>query len=186
MNNLSPGFTSPLDAQACFRAILDAFSTPGSPVTLTVPLTPPLGLSIAGAAVLLTLTDAHTKVALPIESCAHPWLVFHTGASFVEESEADFCLAHTPSCLPKLRQGTDAEPEASATLILDVEHLNGMNFRLSGPGLKDPVTVELPFGKTFLLDWQAQTNNAPRGVDIILCAGKQILALPRSLHIEEG
>lgn len=186
MNDLSPGFGSVLEAQACFRALLNAFSTPGSPVTLPVTLTPPTGLSMASAILLLTLADTHTKIALPEASLAHDWLRFHTGAPVAPMAEADFCIATTRPALTSLRQGTDATPEDGATLILDVERLEGPVFRLSGPGLKTPVTVPLPLDPAFIGDWQTQTRNAPCGVDLILCAGNQILALPRSLQIEEG
>lgn len=186
MNDLSSGFSSALDAQACFRAILSAFSAPGSIVTLPTTLVPPQGLSPASAAVLLTLADTHTKVALGTASHAHDWLIFHTGAPLVAPEEADFYVTTTRPALSALRQGTDAKPEDGATLILDVEQLDGPAFRLSGPGLKTDMTVTLPLDHGFVAEWQAQTHNAPRGVDLILCAGNQILALPRSLQIEEG
>ncbi len=188
MNDLSPGFTSALDAQACFRALLSAFSTPGSVVMLPVPLTPPQGISPACAALLLTLTDAHTNVALPEASTARDWLIFHTGAPLVEADEAEFCVAAQRPPLAALRQGTDEAPEDGATLILDLPDLEtgAQRLRLSGPGLKEPVTVKLPLDAQFLTEWHAQTRMAPRGVDILLCAGRSVLALPRSLQIEEG
>lgn len=184
--DLSPGFASVLDAQACFRALLSAFSTPGAIVPLPVHLTPPTGLSMACAALLLTLADSHTKVALPETCIARRWLTFHTGALAGDASLADFCVATKVPVLATLRQGTDAEPEDSTTLILDVERLDGPLYRLFGPGLKAPVTVGLPLEKTIIKQWHTQTRNAPRGVDIILCAQDRILALPRSLQIEEG
>lgn len=184
--DLSPGFASALDAQTCFRALLSAFSTPGAIVALPVSFTPPPGLSMACASLLLTLADAHTKVALPENCPAQSWLTFHTGAPTSAAAMADFCVATTLPVLASLRQGTDAEPEASTTLILDVKELDGTLFRLSGPGLKDPVRVGLPLEKAIIAQWHTQTHNAPRGVDIILCAQDRILALPRSLQIEEG
>lgn len=186
MNDLTPGFTSAFEAQSCFRAILDAFSTPGHPVPLPVCLAPPPGLSAACASVLLTLADTHTKVALPKDSPAQNWLTFHTGAPAAETAIADFCVATSPPPLACLLQGTDAEPENSATLILEVEQFSGSAFKLSGPGLKDTATVSLPLNASFLADWHSQASRAPLGVDIILCAGNQILALPRSLHIMEA
>ena len=186
MNDLTPGFASAFAAQACFRAILTAFSTPGHLVRLPADLTPPLGLSIASAALLLTLADAHTKIALPDDVSIQPWLRFHTGAPPSPQEEADFCVARRYPALSTLRQGTDETPEDSATLILDVETMDGPIFQLSGPGLAHPVEVALPLDEPFLLSWQAQTRNTPRGVDVILCAGDQILALPRSVRIEKG
>ena len=186
MNDLSPGFASALEAQACFRAIMTAFSAPGSLVPLPVALTPPAGLSAACAALLLTLADTQTKIALPEAEAAQSWLIFHTGAPLAALADADFCVATTRPALSALRQGTDMAPEDGATLILDLAGVEGAAFRLAGPGLKDPITVTLPLDAKFLAEWQAQTRTAPRGVDVIFCAGNQILALPRSLQIEEG
>ena len=186
MNNLSPGFQSELEAQICFRAVLKAFSMPGHVVELPIDIQPPDGLSIASAALLLTLADTQTKIALPDNQAARDWLTFHTGAPASDFTEADFYLATSRPALSTLKQGTDEEPEASATLILEVERLEGACFRLSGPGLKEPVTTTLPLDAPMLSEWQVQSRKAPCGVDIILCAGRRIIALPRSLHIEEG
>lgn len=188
MHDLAPGFASALDAQVCFRAILDAFSAPGRIVRLPVSLSPPSGLSAASAAVLLTLADAHVKVAFPEDAAARSWLNFHTGAPVTTVAEADFCVcaATDRPALSTLRQGTDEAPEAGATLILEVDDLDGPAFRLSGPGLEHEAIIPLPLDASFLSEWQTQTHNAPCGVDIILCAGDRIIALPRSIRIEKG
>jgi alpha-D-ribose 1-methylphosphonate 5-triphosphate synthase subunit PhnH len=188
MNDILPGFASALDAQACFRALLTAFSTPGSAVSLPVSIAPPAGLSPACAAVLLTLADPQTKLALPPASAARDWLIFHTGAVMAGPHQADFCVAPQWPDLAGLRQGRDDAPEEGATLILDLPSLEegAKRVRLSGPGLEGPVTEFLPLDAKFLADWRAQERIAPRGVDVLICAGTTIVALPRSLHIEEG
>lgn len=187
MNDLSPGFSSALDVQICFRALLNAYSTPGQAVTVPTPLTPPPGLSPACAALLLTLADAQTKIALAPEHPARGWLVFHTGALVSGIGVSDFVVATDRPALAALRQGTDETPEDGATLILDTGIAAPTRlFRLSGPGLKAPVTLPLPLDEGFLAEWRAQARTAPRGVDLLLCAGARVLALPRSLHIEEG
>ena len=187
MNDLTPGFTSPLEAQACFRAILGAFSSPGTAVELPAALTPPPGLSAAAAAALLTLADATTPIALPDAEAARDWLVFHTGAHIVAPAEAMFCVARRRPALASLPQGTAEAPEDGATLILDCDGRVGeAPFRLSGPGLAHPIIASLPLDAAFLPEWRAQTFTAPRGVDILLCAGASVLALPRSLTIEEA
>jgi alpha-D-ribose 1-methylphosphonate 5-triphosphate synthase subunit PhnH len=187
MNDLPPGLDSPLAAQACFRAILSAFSTPGKIVTLPVELTPPSCFSPAAASVLLTLVDAATGVALPGAEAAQDWLVFHTGARIVPLAQANFCATGERPPLVTLLQGTDEAPENGATLILDCTALNaGPRFRLFGPGLEHPILAPLPLDAAFVAEWQVQTRTAPRGVDILLCSGQDILALPRSLQIEEA
>ena len=38
----------------------------------------------------------------------------------------------------------------------------------------------------FVAAWAANRARFPRGVDVVLCAGDRIAALPRSVTIEEG
>jgi len=38
----------------------------------------------------------------------------------------------------------------------------------------------------FLAEWEANRALFPRGVDVILCAGDHLAALPRTVRIEEG
>lgn len=186
MDELTPGFDSPLAAQACFRAILLAFSRPGRIVTLPGAVAPPAGLSPAAASVLLTLADAATGVALPEAAAARDWLAFHTGAPSVPVGEATFCATAARPGLADLRQGGDEAPEDGATLLLDVDDLEaGRVFLLSGPGLEAPMQATLPLDAGFAGEWHAQVLRAPCGVDLLLCAGARVIALPRSLTIEE-
>ena len=56
MTMLTAGFADPvLDAQACFRAVLEAMSRPGRIQRTGTALKPPEPLNRAAAAVLLTL-----------------------------------------------------------------------------------------------------------------------------------
>ncbi len=84
--------------------------------------------------------------------------------------------------------GTDEEPESSATLILQVAALGeGRRLVLSGPGLEGEAALfvaGLPDG--FVAEWAANRRRFPRGVDVILCAGDQLAALPRTVGIEAG
>ncbi len=187
MNILEPGFSTPIEAQACFRGILQALSTPGVIVTLPTTLTPPLPLSPAAAAILLTLADPMVTVSLEASIAARDWLVFHAGTRLVTQEEGDFVYATACPSLATLRQGDDAAPEDSATLILDVPTLNaGRIYRLTGPGIETERLIQLPVDETFIAEWRAQSRTAPRGVDILLCAGTQIIGLPRSLSIGDA
>ena len=88
--------------------------------------------------------------------------------------------------LTRFSAGTDEEPESSATLILQVAALDeGQNLRLTGPGLGAPASLRvagLPPG--FVAAWAANRALFPRGVDIILCAGDRLAALPRIVRLE--
>jgi alpha-D-ribose 1-methylphosphonate 5-triphosphate synthase subunit PhnH len=87
-----------------------------------------------------------------------------------------------------LSAGSHEAPESSATLILQIGALGtGTHYRLSGPGLREPTllaTDGLP--ADFAAVWQRNHTLYPRGVDIILCAGTTLTALPRSVSIEEA
>jgi alpha-D-ribose 1-methylphosphonate 5-triphosphate synthase subunit PhnH len=172
------GFASPAQAQNCFRGVLLALSRPGTVVTLEM-LQAPSGISPAAAAILLTLADATTGIHLP--EAAHDWLKFHTGAKPAAREAADFVV---DTSLAGLRNGTDEAPETGATLIIDAAELHGPKYRLSGPGIETHLDICLPLDDAFLAEWRALKRIAPRGVDVLLCAGQNIVGLPRSTNIE--
>jgi alpha-D-ribose 1-methylphosphonate 5-triphosphate synthase subunit PhnH len=89
--------------------------------------------------------------------------------------------------LTRLAAGSHESPETSATLICQVSSFeSGAAYRLSGPGLREPsmMTVKgLPPG--FVSIWRRNHALFPRGIDLILCAGDRLTALPRTVSIEE-
>ena len=183
-----PGFADPVaGAQACFRAVLDAMSRPGTVRAAGVGLAPPAPLAPATAAVLLTLVDADTPLFLPLAlSPAADWVVFHCGTAMAAEDAARFIVAERLPDLGALSAGTDDGPEDSATVILQVPGLDGPPiFRLSGPGIETVATLPgcgLP--ADFPARWARNRALFPRGVDLILCAGERLAALPRGVSVE--
>lgn len=181
------GFADPvLDAQASFRAVLEAMSRPGRIQAIVPPPEVPPGLSPAAAAVLLTLVDAATPLRLAAGAEAAGWVRFHCGCPLVETGAA-FALDPALS-LRDLDPGTEEEPERGATLILEVGALDAEGgWRLTGPGIRDAhrlCVTGAPAG--LVADWALNHARFPCGVDVILCAGSRIAALPRSVRIEEG
>jgi alpha-D-ribose 1-methylphosphonate 5-triphosphate synthase subunit PhnH len=185
-----PGFVDPVaEAQACFRSVLSAMSCPGRIVAMSHSIAAP-PLDPATAAVLLTLVDA--DVALWLDEALSPsrdWLAFHAGvvAAAGPDRATFLCVTSLPP-LADLFAGTDAEPEAAATVILQVPSLaDGPRLTLYGPGLEAPAVIA-PQGlpTDFVTQWGANHRLFPRGVDLLLCAGGTFLALPRSVRIGEG
>jgi alpha-D-ribose 1-methylphosphonate 5-triphosphate synthase subunit PhnH len=190
MNTDLPGFADPVaGAQCTFRAVLDAMARPGTIHALPPGLTPPAPLAPATAALLLTLADGETRLHIaPNCAAATGWLVFHCGVTpCANPAEAAFVLATTLPDLAALATGSDEAPQDSATVILQVEALGtGPALTLSGPGLKSPAEFRctgLPPG--FAQRWAANRALFPRGIDLILCAGNRLAALPRSLTVRE-
>jgi alpha-D-ribose 1-methylphosphonate 5-triphosphate synthase subunit PhnH len=184
--DLSPGFADPVaGAQACFRAVLDAMARPGRIISVSGVSAPP-PLCDAAAAVLLTLVDHETPLWLdPDAQAARPWIAFHTGAPL---DGSAFVLALSLPDLAALPNGTDEMPETSATVILQVAALgSGRRYVLEGPGLRWPTDFRVGgLPADFISVWQRNHALFPRGIDLILCAGDRLAALPRSVTVSEG
>jgi alpha-D-ribose 1-methylphosphonate 5-triphosphate synthase subunit PhnH len=182
-----PGFHEPVrDAQAVFRAVLSAMSSPGRLLTAGATLDPPPGLDEAAAAVLLTLVDAETPVRLEGEAAAAAeWVTFHCGAPI--QDRAPFAVADELLDFATLDAGTDEAPERSATVIVQVLSIGaGTPFRLAGPGIKDSATLRVKgLPADFASRWAANHALFPRGVDLVLTCGEVLTALPRSVAITE-
>jgi alpha-D-ribose 1-methylphosphonate 5-triphosphate synthase subunit PhnH len=184
-----PGFAEPVtQAQACFRAVLEAMSRPGTLTTAGQGLTVPAPLAPATAAVLLTLVDHDTPLWLDAACApARDWIAFHCGAGFTDQpARAAFTLALDLPDLATLSPGTHDQPETSATLILQVASLrDGARYRLRGPGLRtDAIMAVSGLPDDFAAIWQRNRAGFPLGVDLVLCAGTTLAALPRSVTVE--
>lgn len=195
---LTAGFADPArDSQRCFRAVLEAMSRPGRVQRLDPALLaePPHPLGRAAAAVLLTLADADTPVWLdPDAAAAAPWLAFHAGCPWaVEPGAAAFALGFgaAPPPFDALDPGTEEAPQESTTLVLMVESLaegpGAGAWSLRGPGIETLHHLRVAgLAPGFAATWAANHARFPRGVDVILCAGDALAALPRSVRIAEG
>jgi len=186
---LEAGFANPVhDAQTCFRAVLDAMSHPGR-ITSLSGVNAPAPLSNAAGAVLLTLVDHETPLWLdPDARPARAWIEFHCGTATVARQDAcGFALTLALPDLDRLPAGTHESPEASATVICQVAGFDtGRAFRLTGPGLRGPTLLTVNgLPRDFVSIWRRNHAMFPRGIDLILCAGDRLTALPRTVTIEE-
>jgi alpha-D-ribose 1-methylphosphonate 5-triphosphate synthase subunit PhnH len=184
-----PGFADPVgQGQASFRAVLDAMARPGTLVSVGQGLVAPAPLDPATGAVLLTLVDHDISLWLDAESgLARDWIAFHCGAGFTDVSaQAGFALALALPDLATLSPGTHEQPESAATLILQVGSLTeGACYRLRGPGLRTSNTLAVSgLPADFVEIWQRNRAGFPLGVDLLLCAGATLAALPRSVTVE--
>jgi len=187
-------FTDPvLDSQRVFRTVLDVLAHPGRVSTLSAPDAPPLPLGRAATGVCLTLLDFETPLWLDAAAStaeAREYLRFHCGVPLVETpAEARFALIVDPLAMPPLEAfdaGTDERPDRSATLIVQVAGLTPeRGRRLIGPGIDGEARLEVVGVPPAF--WTAARANAacfPRGIDLILCAGDRVAALPRTTRVE--
>lgn len=190
---MRPGFADPvLDSQRTFRAVLEAMAHPGRVVSAPA-IDAPAPLGPATAAVCLTLLDLDTPLWLdPVAAApaAVEYLRFHCGAPVVSEpGAARVVVIADPRELPALEAfeaGTDERPDLSATLVVQVDALwGGQGRRLSGPGIDGEARLDI-HGAPRLWDLvRANGRRFPRGVDLVLCAGEYLAALPRTTRVED-
>jgi len=125
-------FADPVrDAQAAFRAVMNAMARPGSVQPIASLAGAPAPLGPTAAAIAVALADYETPLWLDPALAAAPdvgaWLTFHTGARIIAEpARAAFALIADGAALADLEtfaQGTDIYPDRSTTLILQVASL---------------------------------------------------------------
>ena len=183
-----------LDGQRIFREILEATSRPGRIVDVTRAPAAPAPLHPVAAAVCLTLLDYETPLWIDAPA-ARPdvleWLRFHTGAPIVDRPDAArFALITDAVAIPPFDAfdaGTAEYPDRSATLIVQVRALlPGTGRRLTGPGIERETRLEVAGVSEGFWGW-ARGNHAlfPRGVDMLLSAGRTLAALPRTTRVED-
>ena len=193
LRTLTPGLADPAhDAQQLFRAILDATSHPGRIVSLPAAPAGPGALSAAATAYLLTLADRDTPVWLASEFDrpeVRDFLRFHAGAPIVApRADAVFAVlaSGTPQPLEGFNLGTDAYPDRSATLIVEVADLR-VGRRGSGVARASTAARLSPLRVSPTISGKSgppTTACFPCGVDIVFTAGTELCALPRSVAVE--
>lgn len=179
-----------LAAQSTFREVMDATARPGSIHAVGAVAGAPAALTQAAAAIALTLFDHDTPVWLdaPLAGSEEvvAWLRFRTGCPVVAEpGESAFALVGDVTALPPFVTfacGTPDYPDRSTTLILQLPTLTrGGELSLSGPGIRGTAALRaggLP--EDFAARNAANRALFPRGVDLLLVAASDVVALPRT------
>jgi alpha-D-ribose 1-methylphosphonate 5-triphosphate synthase subunit PhnH len=167
------------------RRLLEAFAAPGRVVELDVSC----GGATAQTAVLATLVDHAVSLADPqhlLDTGVRELL----GAPQAPVLEADFVLmpGHEPppagfAC----RLGGLLTPERGATLLLSVPVLpdEGDGPGCHGPGVMPGTVLRCVGLHPAWLLWRGALHRLlPDGIDIMLTAGRRLVALPRSTAID--
>jgi alpha-D-ribose 1-methylphosphonate 5-triphosphate synthase subunit PhnH len=188
----SGGLTDPVfDSQAIFSALMNAFARPGTIADLGTRAVAPAPLM--PAAFIAAMADFDTRIwldeALSGAEGLGEWISFQTGAVLADAPEAaDFALLTELAEIERFAIGTPAFPDRSATLIVQIEALEGgAGLTLTGPGIETERGIA-PCGlpRDFAAIWLRNNALFPLGVDLVLVAGARVIALPRTTRIREG
>ncbi len=170
--------------------LLEAIAAPGLPVPIDAgvpavsPLDPPL------CAVLLALADSRTPVWLQpsVSARVAEWIRARCGAPLVEDPRhASFLVICDPATMPPLSMlddGTEIDPEASATLLVQLDSLTGgAPVVLRGPGIEtERIFAPRGIGRGFWSTWSANAKRYPLGIDAYLFDATSVAGLPRTVQ----
>lgn len=191
MTMAAPVTDTVTEDQASFRALMDAMARPGEIKDVGgIDAPPPL---MAGtAAIVRSLADYETPVwlddALAVAPAVASWIRFRTGAPLVTDpGQATFALIGNASALPDFTvfsPGRADYPDRSTTLVVQLEGFSGAAFSLAGPGIQTERTLAAePLPDDFAARWAANGALFPCGIDLLLVAGDQVAALPRTVRV---
>lgn len=178
-----------LDQQRVFRLVLEAMSRPGRLVTADAPEGTETALNAAAVAVAQTLLDDSTPVWIDpdlVEDAVLEFLRFYCGCPVTADPGAA-AFAFAADRLPDLDRfsvGDDEFPEASTTVVLQVERLaDGTDVVLAGPGIDGTAGIADPgLPADFWTQWAALAPLYPCGIDVILTSGSTLCCLPRTVR----
>jgi alpha-D-ribose 1-methylphosphonate 5-triphosphate synthase subunit PhnH len=182
-----------LSAQSTFRSVMDAMAHPGSVQHAAASVGTPRPMMPGTAAIALTLFDHDTPIWLDAgmseTSDVARWLKFHSGAPVVgDPSICHFALIADAKALPDLAHfalGTNEYPDRSTTLVMQVESLTeGRMYELRGPGIDGSAMLRATLEPNNLFERLAINETLfPRGIDLLLVSGEQIVAMPRTTRL---
>lgn len=181
------------DAQRIFRRLLAAFAHPGRIERLPPIPGAPSPLSHAATAICLALLDHDTPLWLDAAAdvaAVRDFLRFQCGCSIVASPAGSrFAVVTDAGSMPALSAfalGDPAYPERSTTIILQVAMLCPRGpLTLRGPGIKDTTKLGVEgLPQHFWSNWAANGELFPCGIDMVLAASNDVVALPRTVKVE--
>jgi alpha-D-ribose 1-methylphosphonate 5-triphosphate synthase subunit PhnH len=187
---LAPGFDDPeLGTQQTFRAMVKALDHPGHFVQIKSKLSVPEVLNPASAALFLTLCNDKTTVWADLNwNCALiEWFQYQCGCSIVTEPcMASLALITNPVAMPPLDQfkmGDDEDPDAAATLIVQVREMLANNAWNPIRSVVRQMTTRSPMGMpaNFWDQWLQQSERFPLRLDIFLTCDDNLTVMPQSI-----
>ena len=181
---LEPVWTAAAQARL-YRAVLAAHAFPGEVVDCRAWL----GGRPAAVGILAALADGAVTLA-EIDDILDPRERSLVGAETATVGEAAFVVAsgaNAPADDLRLARGEIIAPERGATLILVCVAVGEGPLRLSmsGPGIDGSARLAVAGLDPRWIDLRtAHNRRPPLGIDLVLCDGARVVALPRTTVVE--
>jgi len=177
---------TPAVQQSVYRSLLHATAYPGTACELTTQV----AQEPAWLAALACIVD-HSVTLCDLHSLCDERTCNFLGCTAADIRDAAYVLAdavrpataeHQPTC------GSLVAPELGATIVLRVDGLGhgARELLLRGPGIAERRRVAVAgLDESWLRARRRWCAGYPRGVDLLLCDRRQVLALPRTTRIDE-
>jgi alpha-D-ribose 1-methylphosphonate 5-triphosphate synthase subunit PhnH len=181
MMSLSP-LPSEADAlsNAAFEELMWAISRPGLVRDL-----PSVGLEPLAKSLIDRECSYHVMRSPSLDAA-----LAATGARSAPLTEAEYIFASSLSSLEQvsalkgLRTGSLAYPDEAATLFAPARIGSGQALRLSGPGIKASITIEIGDVDPSFWSMREKAIRYPLGWDLYLIDAAALISIPRSTKIE--
>lgn len=116
-------------------------------------------------------------------------LITLTGSKPAAIDKADYVFAPIDAetgvaALAALKIGSLSYPDEAATLFATARFGSGQALRLSGPGVRDTLTIEVDGIHPSFWSMRAKSLRYPLGWDLFLLDGDRLIGIPRSTKIE--
>lgn len=180
--------------QTAFRTLMECMARPGE-IKKLAGIDAPAPFAPATAALVQSLADYESPIWLDESFASSPavadWIRFHTGAPIVADPrDAAFALVARSAALSgfdQFAQGSDEYPDRSTSLIVQIERFAGPEITIEGPGIRNSRRFAAePLPDDFAARLRSNRDLFPRGTDLVLVAGREIAALPRSVRVVEA
>lgn len=180
--------------QQTFRELVQAFAYPGRKRTLEIEETYQGGLLPETIVSLFALLDGEvTYHILGEDKAAEQEIQFRTLAQTAAMEKADYIVvplnqvAQIAAAIEQSKKGTLADPNLSATFIIECKNLQTEEGSLTwtGPGIKTTVSMAIADSETWLGTRNEAVSDFPLGIDVLF-VGKDgsIVGLPRTTKVE--
>ncbi len=173
------------DSQQLYRVILEACANPGRALPVRKFAEKMYGSQPAMLAVAVTLLDNEVSFCTGGDEELSSQIIALTLAHEAGPEDADFIFVTEQSKLPELmrraKSGTLTDPHKSATLIIDTSGSEQTDIKISGPGIRDLMTLTTAAtARQALTLRKDQYHEYPQGIDLMFISENQeLMMLPR-------